>query len=55
MLIVPFVLRYAYGVDLSIPVLMAAIGIGETISCGILGLLLYKALFPHRKNIFKSE
>ena len=55
MLIVPFVLRYAYGVDLSIPVLMAAIGIGETISCGMLGLLLYKALFPHRKSIFKSE
>ena len=55
MLIVPFVLRYAYGVDLPIPVLMAGIGIGEVISCDVLGLLLHKALFPHRKNIFRSE
>ena len=53
MLVIPFVLRYAYGVPLPIPLLMVAIGIGETISCGALGLLLYKILFPHRKNIFK--
>lgn len=53
MLVIPFVLHYAYGVPLPIPLLMVAIGIGETISCGALGLLLYKILFPHRKNIFK--
>ena len=54
MLIVPFVLRYAYGVPLPIPLMMGTVGIGEMISCGVLGLLLYKALYPHRKSIFKE-
>ena len=54
MLIVPFVLRYAYGVPLPIPLMMGTIGIGEMISCGVLGLLLYKALYAHRKSIFKE-
>jgi uncharacterized membrane protein len=54
MLIVPFVLRYAYGVPLPIPLLMGTIGIGEMVSCGILGILLYKALYAHRKSIFKE-
>ena len=39
MLIVPFVLRYAYGVPLPIPLMMGTVGIGEMISCGVLGLL----------------
>ncbi len=54
MLIVPFVLRYAYGVPLPIPLMMGTVGIGETVFCGILGLLLYKALYAHRKSIFKE-
>lgn len=40
-LIVPFVLRYAYGVTLPIPLMMLTVGIGEVISCGVLGMLLY--------------
>ena len=55
MLIIPFVLRYAYSIPLPIPMMMLTVGIGEMISCGILGLLLYKALFAHRKSIFKTE
>ena len=55
MLIIPFVLRYAYSIPLPIPMMMLTVGIGEMISCGILGLLLYKALFAHRKSIFKAE
>ena len=43
-LIIPFILRYAYGVPGSIPLLMGTIGIGEILSCGILGLFLYKLL-----------
>ena len=35
MLIVPFVLRYAYGVPLPIPLMMGTVGIGEMISCGV--------------------
>ncbi len=54
MLIIPFVLRYAYGVPLPIPLMMATIAIGEIISCGILGGLLYKTLRPHKVNVFKK-
>ena len=55
MLIIPFVLRYVYDVPLPIPLLMVTIGIGETISCGLLGLLLYKALYEHKNDIFKGD
>ena len=54
MLIIPFVLRYAYEIPLPIPLMMVTIGVGEAISCGIFGLLLYKALFAHRKSIFRE-
>ena len=54
MLIIPFVLRYAYEVPLPMPLMMATVGLGEVISCGMLGMLLYKALLPHRSNIFKE-
>ena len=55
MLIVPFVLRYAYGVLLPIPLMMGTVGLGEVISCGILVLLLYKVLYAHRKVIFRDK
>ncbi|MCR4690485.1 MAG: QueT transporter family protein [Lachnospiraceae bacterium] len=53
-LIVPFVLQYVYGVPDSIPYLMLTVGIGEVISCGILGLILYKVLLPYKNLIFAS-
>ena len=43
-LIVPFVLSYAYGVPDGIPYLMLTVGIGEVLSCGMLGGLLYRRL-----------
>lgn len=43
-LIIPFVLRYAYGTPGSIPYFMLTVGLGEIISCGILGIILIKAL-----------
>lgn len=52
MVIVPLILRYAYGIDLPLPLLMGTIGLGEAISCGVLGLLLHKALWPRRHNFF---
>jgi len=60
MLIVPFVLKYAYGVppvifndvDLTIPFLMVTVGIGEIISCCILGTMLVRALGKYRGQIF---
>ena len=43
-IIVPFVLRFGYGVLLPIPFMMLTVGIGEVISCGVLGLILYNTL-----------
>ena len=43
-IIVPIVLQRVYGVPDSFWYLMLTVGAGEVIACGILGLLLYKAL-----------
>ncbi|MBQ7377269.1 MAG: QueT transporter family protein [Clostridia bacterium] len=50
---VPFVLIFAYGLDdlTAYPFFFLTVGIGEVISAGILGLLLYYAL-RKRKNLF---
>ena len=42
--IVPFVLKLAYGVEQGYIFLALSIFIGEVISCGVLGIILYKAL-----------
>ena len=51
-IIIPFVLRYAYGAKELIPFMMLTVGIGEVISVGILGTLLLKALKPIRGKLF---
>ncbi len=53
-LIVPFTLYYGYGVNLPIPLMMVTVGIGEVISCGIFGLILYKLLEKYRHILFRS-
>ena len=53
-LIIPFVLRYAYGANLPIPLMMLTIGIGEILSCGVLGMILYTALAKHKNKIFRQ-
>lgn len=50
--IVPFVLQYVYGAEEMWLYLFATVGIGEIISCGILGMLLYRAL--RDAEIFKA-
>ncbi|MEZ3436365.1 MAG: QueT transporter family protein [Lachnospiraceae bacterium] len=52
--IVPFVLRFGYGVPLPIPFMMITVGTGEILSCGILGMILYAALKKYRGNIFRA-
>lgn len=47
-LLVPPVLVWAYGVEESIPLLMLTVGLGEVLSCGVLGELMYSALDKHR-------
>ena len=53
-LIIPFVLKYGYGLDLPIPLEMVYIFIGEVGGCFILGELLASALIPHKNKLFKE-
>ena len=53
-LIIPWVLRYAYGEASLIPYLMLTIGIGELLAVGVLGNLLLVALMPYREILFGS-
>ena len=52
-IIVPWILRYAYALTLPIPFMMLTVGIGEVISCGLLGLVLLFVLNNYRHIIFK--
>ncbi|MBR5127122.1 MAG: QueT transporter family protein [Roseburia sp.] len=52
--IVPYVLAYVYGAEGTIPFFMLTVGIGEVISCYVLGGILLNALLPYRNVIFKS-
>ena len=51
--IVPFVLRFGYGVNLPIPLMMLTVGIGEVISCAVFGLILQTALLKYKNVIFR--
>lgn len=53
-LIVPFVLRFGYGVPLPIPFMILTVGIGEVLSCGVMGMVLLFALEKCRGAIFKQ-
>ena len=53
-IIVPWVLKYAYGSEGMIPFFMLTVGGGEIIVCGILGTLLLFALNKYRHQIFKD-
>lgn len=53
--IVPFVLAYVYMAEGTIPFFMLTVGIGEVISCYVLGMILYKVLNNYRSVIFKNE
>ena len=48
MIIVPFVLRYAYGIEGTIPFFMLTVGFGEFVCAGILGVFLAKTLKKHK-------
>lgn len=48
MLIIPFVLQYAYGMEGGIPFFMLTVGIGEFVTAGILGVFLAKTLKKHK-------
>lgn len=53
MIVVPFVLRYAYAVSLPLWFMALTVGAGEVLGCGILGCVLYFAVYKNREAIFK--
>ena len=54
-IIVPLVLAYGYHIEDSIPFMMLTVGLGEIISCGILGILLCKLLKKYEKQMFMQN
>ena len=63
MIVVPFILRYGYGIppvylkgiDVTIPFNALTVGIGEVISVCILGSILLRVLQKYRSVIFKND
>lgn len=54
-IVVPWVLRIGYGLATPIPLMMVTVGIGEIISCGILGTILLQALNKYKNVIFRQK
>ena len=52
-LIIPWVLRFAYGSPDLIPIMMVTVGIGEILAIGVLGNLLLVTLERYQGVIFK--
>lgn len=52
MVLVPIVLKYGYGLPLPMWLQSLSVGVGEVISCGILGLVLASVLEKYRYIIF---
>ena len=53
-LIVPLVLSFAYGVKEALWFMFITVGIGEILSCGVLGMILLNALSKYSNKIFKQ-
>ena len=53
-IVVPLVLRYGYGIDMPLVLLMVYIAIGEIVGCCLLGQLLGTLLWKRRGAIFRS-
>ena len=53
--IIPWVLKTAYGLSDAYWYLVFTVGFGELISCGVLGMILFFALLPIQRHLFKNE
>ena len=53
--IIPWILKTAYGLSDAYWYLVVTVGIGEIISCGVLGIVLMMALMPIRNVLFKKQ
>lgn len=54
-IIIPWVLRFAYGAEEMIPFMMATVGIGEVLAVGVLGNILLVALERYKGLVFKQQ
>lgn len=54
-IIVPLVLFYGYGINVPIPVQMLTVGLGEIVSCGVIGMVLLFALEKAGVRIFSIQ
>lgn len=54
-IIIPWVLRYAYGSADLIPMMMVTVGIGEVLAVGVLGNLLLAALEKYKGILFRKS
>lgn len=54
-IIVPWVLKYAYGAEDMIPFMMLTVGIGEILAIGVLGNILLGALESVKHLVFKQQ
>lgn len=54
-LIVPWVLKYAYGAEDAVPLMMFTVGVGEIISAGIMGTILLIALDKVKHIVFHND
>lgn len=52
-LLVPFVLSYGYGLEDAIPWMMLTVGVGEALSVGLLGLLMFRLMQPVFRRLFR--
>jgi len=53
-IVVPLVLYYGYGVNLPVSLQMLTVGIGEVISCCVLGSILMTVLDKYKSQIFRT-
>ena len=54
-IIIPFVLKYAYGVELPLPLLILSIFVGEFLSCYVLGMILTMIFKKYQHVLFHTQ
>ncbi len=50
-LLVPPVLKYAYGLPVGLPLLTVSVGVGQLLACGVLGQLVYSAIDKQKHRL----
>lgn len=53
--IIPLILYYGYGINIPIPIQMATVGLGEVLSCGVIGMIFLFALEKAGSRIFHPQ